>query len=130
MKFRIFSLLRLFEYSAQGVGKRVLLLALGMAVSAAGLCAQDAPAEANSDKQTIQMLLQRIERLEARVSQLEGTHAGAARTETAMAAHPPAGPAAGPATAPETAGQAAADPPEPGQGRERPETERKATTRN
>jgi hypothetical protein len=124
MKFRIFSLLRLFEYSAQGVGKRVLLLALGMAVSAAGLRAQDAPAEANADKQTIQMLLQRIERLEARVSQLEGTHAGAARTETAMAAHPPAGPAAGPATAPETAGQAAAHTPDPEQESEHLEPER------
>ena len=93
MKFRIFSPLRLLAQTVHGMGKRVLIVALGMAVSAPCLRAQNA-AEANTDKQTIQMLLQRIERLESRVAQLEGTHAGEARTETATTVHPPAGPAA------------------------------------
>ncbi len=113
MKFRIFSPLRLLAQTVPGMGKRVLIVALGMAVSAPCLRAQNA-AEANTDKQTIQMLLQRIERLESRVAQLEGTHAGAARTETEMTVHSPAGPAAGPATTPQAA----------------PPTSRKASTSN
>ena len=128
MKFRGFSPLRLFEYSVQGVGKRVLMLALGMAVCATAVRAQETPSEANADKQTIQMLLQRIERLEARVAQLEGTHSVAAHTETAMALHPPTGPAAGPATAPEpapqTSAQTANQRPEPEQEVEHLEPER------
>ena len=125
MEFRNFSPLRWFDDPLQGVGKRVLMLALGIMVSAPGLWAQDAPADANA--QTVQMLLQRIERLEARVAQLEGTHAVAARTESAMAAHPPAGPAAGPATAPETpqtSAQTATRPPETEQEIEHLEPER------
>src|SRR6201993_1269288 len=93
MKFRIFSPLRLLAQTVHDMGRRVLIVALGMAVSAPCLRAQNA-AEANTDKQTIQMLLQRIERLESRVAQLEGAHAGATRTETATTGPPPARPPA------------------------------------
>src|SRR5207253_6044264 len=127
MKVRILSPLRLLAQTVPGMGKRVLIVALGMAVSAPCLRAQNA-AEANTDKQTIQMLLQRIERLESRVAQLEGTHAGAARTETAMTVHPPAGPAAGPATTPQAPPHAPAQPPEPAQGSEHLQPARTGTT--
>jgi hypothetical protein len=96
-------------HAGQSVGNRVLLLALGILMSAPCLRAQGATSAAGADQQTIQMLLQRIERLEARVAQLEGTHTEAARSETvnptAPATHPPTGPAAGPATAPQTTAQ-------------------------
>jgi hypothetical protein len=56
----------------------------------------------DADKQTIQVLMQRIERLEARVAQLEGTKAEAFRLESGSAPSPftartASGPAAGPA---------------------------------
>lgn len=93
-------------HAGQSVGNRVLLLALGILMSAPCLRAQGATNAAGADQQTIQMLLHRIERLEARVAQLEGTHTEAARSEmvnpTAPATHPPTGPAASPATAPQT----------------------------
>jgi hypothetical protein len=67
--------------------------------------AQGSPAEASADQQTIKMLLQRIENLEARVEQLESTRGEGARTNlaavpAAFATRPPAGPAAGPADEP------------------------------
>ena len=128
MKSRTFSLLRLHTHPLHGMGRRVLMVALGMVLSAPCLRAQEAAAGTNVDKQTIQMLLERIERLEARVAQLEGTRASGARTETAMTTHPMAGPAAGPATvpqaAPQTAPQTVAQTPEPEQETEHLEPER------
>ena len=58
-----------------GWTKRLLPLALAVLASPTCLLAQGATPAVEADKQTIQMLLQRIEKLEARVSQLEGTQA-------------------------------------------------------
>ncbi|HST09928.1 MAG TPA: hypothetical protein VLL05_06110, partial [Terriglobales bacterium] len=55
--------------------KRVLPLMLTILASTLSLHAQGTATGGDADKQTIQMLLQRIERLEARVEQLEGTQA-------------------------------------------------------
>jgi hypothetical protein len=83
---------------------------LGVLLGTQGAHAQGSAGGAGSDQQTIQMLLQRIDRLEARVAQLESTRGTATRVElaagtpttSAQAApmHPPAGPAAGPAEVP------------------------------
>jgi hypothetical protein len=110
-------------HARQSMGKRALLVALGILISTPGLRAQGTGNGADPDKQTVQMLLQRIERLEARVAQLEGTHPEVARTEPASlaATHPAAGPAAGPATQP---AQAAARSSEPEQEMEHLEPER------
>ncbi len=125
MKSRTFPPVGSFlAHAAHSMGGRLLLLALGILMSAPCLQAQGATSAAGSDQQTIQMLLQRIERLEARVAQLEGTHTEGARMETANSAlpatHPPTGPAAGPATAPQTTAQL----PEPEQETEHLEPER------
>jgi hypothetical protein len=126
MKSRTFAPVgSLLAHAGQSMGKRAMVVLLGILMSTAGLRAQEAASGADPDKQTIQMLLQRIERLEARVEQLEGTRAVPARTETATAAappaaHPPAGPAAGPATAPQTVAQSS----EPEQEAEHLEPER------
>jgi len=82
--------------------KRLLPVLLAFAASVPSLRAQTTP---DGDKQTIQMLLDRIERLEARVAQLEGTQTGAGKVQPVSAAnapatHPPSGPAAGPAEVP------------------------------
>jgi opacity protein-like surface antigen len=115
MKSRTFAPVgSLLAHAGQSMGMRVLLVLLGILMSSAGLRAQEAATGADPDKQTIQILLQRIERLEARVAQLEETRMAAAHTEMASAAaapaaaappvaHPPAGPAAGPAAPPQTA---------------------------
>src|SRR5438309_8602387 len=112
MKFRIFSPLRLLAQTVPGMGKRVLIVALGMAVSAPCLRAQNA-AEANTDKQTIQMLLQRIERLESRVAQLEGRNGGAAGKEAEMTDQSAAGHVGGTEASPCAAPQTVAQTPEP-----------------
>ncbi len=46
---------------------------LGFLLGTSGLRAQQVPDGADSDKQTIQMLVRRVEQLEARVAQLEAT---------------------------------------------------------
>ena len=58
---------------------RVLLL--GVALVPANLRAQQAATTPATDQQTIQMLLQRIDKLEARVSQLEAERQGTSRPE-------------------------------------------------
>jgi hypothetical protein len=78
---------------------------LAVLASPLSLLAQGTAPAADADKQTIQMLLQRIERLEARVEQLEGTQAAAGKMQTAglagqQASRPSSAPAAGPAEAP------------------------------
>jgi hypothetical protein len=94
---------------ATGMWTRALLLAVGvLLIPRPGAAQQTAPAASGSDadKQTIQMLLQRIERLEARVAQLEGTKTESTRLETAsapgqFATRAAAGPAAGPPEGPQ-----------------------------
>jgi hypothetical protein len=131
MKSRTFAPVgSLLAHAGQSMGKRAMVVLLGILMTTAGLRAQEAASGADPDKQTIQMLLRRIERLEARVAQLEGTRTEPARTETAnaaappaatqIAAHPPAGPAAGPATPPQTGAQSS----EPEQEAEHLEPER------
>ena len=84
------------------------LLALALVACGPYAKAQNLPTGANPDPQTIQMLLQRIEKLEARVAELESSRANvASRTNVAavpaaFATRPPSGPAAGPAEAPPT----------------------------
>jgi hypothetical protein len=63
--------------------RSALLLLLGVFLPSALLQAQQTqPAGADSDKQTIQMLLQRIEQLEARVTQLESARTPSAQPAT------------------------------------------------
>ncbi len=65
--------------------RRVAIFALAIFVNAGILRAQQASDGPESDRQTIQMLLRRVEQLEARVSQLEAGKApaaGAAQAET------------------------------------------------
>jgi hypothetical protein len=69
-------------------GKRVFTLLVGILLAATGLRAQQTSDGADSDKQTIQMLVRRVEQLEARVAQLEAGK------------QPAATPAPGPAAAP------------------------------
>ena len=75
---------------------------------------QDA-ASASADQKTIEQLLQRIEKLEARVTQLESTRSGSAQKDIAavpatLATRPPSGPAAGPAEAQPTPQAQATEP--------------------
>ncbi len=81
-------------------------LVAGRSGAPLSLLAQGTAPGADADKQTIQMLLQRIERLEARVEQLEGTQAAAGKVQTAgltgqQPSRPVPGPAAGPAEEPD-----------------------------
>ena len=90
--------------TAPGITKRMLPLLLAFLASPLSLLAQGKAPAADADKQTIQMLLQRIERLESRVEQLEGTQA-AGKVEAASltgqpAPRPASGGAAGPAEEP------------------------------
>ena len=73
MQFRTFAPIRPQRVPAgQTIVRPALLLLLGVLWNTPPLCAQQAEtASADTDKQTIQTLLQRIERLEARVTQLE-----------------------------------------------------------
>ena len=85
----------------------VLLLASGGTLAEA----QEPSSGAGADQQTIKMLLQRIEKLEARVAQLEGargegTRANVASLPATFATRQQSGPAAGPAEAPQTPTQA------------------------
>jgi hypothetical protein len=78
MPYRTLFLIRTRHVNTGQSIVRLALLLLGVFMLQAPLQAQEsAAATSDSDKQTIQMLLQRIDRLEARVSQLE-----AARTPT------------------------------------------------
>jgi hypothetical protein len=90
------------DRAGQGWRKTALPVLLAMLASPLCLHAQEKAPAAGADQQTIQMLLQRIERLEARVAQLEGTPGAAGKVQTASATalpaqHPSSGPAAGPA---------------------------------
>src|SRR5579864_683955 len=74
MPFSFANPIRPFSAASRTVAaKRVIcwLLLLGAVVTTASLHAQQPSTVAATDQQTIQMLLQRIDRLEARVSQLE-----------------------------------------------------------
>ncbi len=87
-----------------GYTNRMLALLLAVLAAPLSLLGQGSAPGADADKQTIQMLLQRIERLEARVEQLEGTQAAgnvqAAGLAGQQASRPSSTPAAGPAEAP------------------------------
>src|SRR5882762_11807618 len=79
------------------VGKRAVVVLLGMLASAGIVRAQQATDGAESDRQTIQILLRRVEQLEARVSQLEAAKMPVAATPepgeaSGQAATPPAPP--------------------------------------
>jgi hypothetical protein len=106
--------------------KRVLPLMLTVLASTLSLQAQGTATGADADKQTIQMLLQRIERLEARVEQLEGTPA---KVQAASLTGQPASrqltvPAAGPAEEPKAPTMAQAQASDPEQETEHLEPER------
>jgi hypothetical protein len=107
----------------------MLPLSLAVLASPLFLLAQGTAPAANSDKQTIQMLLQRIERLEARVEQLEGTQGSAGKVQAAgltaqQASRPMSFPAAGPAEEPAPSTMAQAPSSEPEQESEHLEPER------
>jgi hypothetical protein len=83
--------------SRKRVACMALLTLLGMCACQLPLIAQQAPAPTDSDKETIRLLLQRIQSLETRVSQLEAAEKGGGRmaqnyppTPTAEAAVPAA----------------------------------------
>ena len=117
-----------FRHAGPGTKQLALLGLLGVLFSASTLRAQEASTVADTDTQTIPMLLQRIERLEARVTQLESAHAEPLRTDTASNVAPATraaiGPAAGPAVAPAVPQQASAQSSEPEQEMEHLEPER------
>src|SRR5947209_14753189 len=71
------------------IAARSVSLLLAILVSAAGLFAQQAGNPTNAEKQTIQMLMERIDRLEARVAQLEGAKRPTASEAPAQASSPP-----------------------------------------
>jgi hypothetical protein len=73
-----------------------LALVLGTVPGAPVLRAQQASDSADSDKQTIQMLVRRVEQLEARVAQLEAAKPSAAAPAPAPAPAETAAPAAAP----------------------------------
>ena len=106
--------------------KRVLPVVLALVASTPGVRAQST--EPATDQKTIQMLLQRIEHLEARVAQLE-TQGAAGKTQPVAvslveATHPPTGPAAGPSEAPASAPSPQAKASDPEQEMEHLEPER------
>jgi hypothetical protein len=74
-----------FARKAAGWTTRLFPLALVVLASPMYLLAQREAPATDADKQTIRMLLQRIEKLEARVSQLEGTQGATAKPQTASA---------------------------------------------
>jgi hypothetical protein len=92
------------------------LLLLVFVAGGGYVAAQESAANASADPQTIQMLLQRIEKLEARVAQLEGARDGArtnmAQVPAALTTRPPQGPAAGPAEPPPMQAQASESEPD------------------
>jgi hypothetical protein len=79
-------------------GMRGLVLLIGVLLAPSVLRAQQASDATDSDRQTIQMLVRRVEQLEARVAQLEAAKQSTAAPATAVAP-PPAAPAE---TEPET----------------------------
>ncbi len=117
------------EATGAGSGRQrhTLMIFLAILMGIATAHAQESP-KATTDQQTIQMLLQRIERLETRVAQLESTHTEPIRAETAsnvaLANRPPIGPAAGPAVAPPPPQQAGTPSLDPEQEMEHLEPER------
>ena len=118
-----------FTRVGSGWTKRLLPLALAVLASPTCLLAQGVAPAADADKQTIQMLLQRIEKLEARVSQLEGTQGTTAEAQTVSAKiqevpRPLSGPAASPAEEPATSTTAQARSSDPEQEMEHLEPER------
>lgn len=70
--------------------KTIAIIFLAVIASTVSLHAQQAPDATSSEQQTIQMLLRRVEQLEARVTQLEAARPSPATTE---APKPPAAPA-------------------------------------
>lgn len=89
--------------------KRTLLLFLGIFANQLVLMAQQPAGTPNSDKETIQLLLQRIDRLEARVAQLEAAKPG----ETSVTPAPAPAPAQAAAQPESETEQQAGDHPEP-----------------
>src|SRR4029077_15819294 len=77
-----------------------LALTLAALLGAPVLRAQQAADGADSDKQTIQMLVRRVEQLEARVAQLESGKSSAAAAAPAQAPAPSPAPASAPAETP------------------------------
>lgn len=73
--------------------KTIAIIFLAVIASTISLQAQQAPDATSSDQQTIQMLLRRVEQLEARVTQLEAARPSPAATE---APKPPAAAAPAP----------------------------------
>src|SRR5437868_4896978 len=107
-------------HTSSGWIKRWLPLAFAALASPMFLSAQESAPVAGADKQTIQMLMQRIEKLEARVAQLEGTRGATAQVQAAAATaqevpHASTGPAAGPAEEPAQAKTSQAQASEPEQ---------------
>jgi hypothetical protein len=74
------------------ITKRMLSLLLAILVNAGIVLAEQPGDPPDQEKQTIQMLLQRIDRLEARVAQLEGTKQAVSEAPTQAASTPEAVP--------------------------------------
>lgn len=120
-----------WSFTRYGTGWTKRLFPLTLAILASPICllAQNAAPAADADKQTIQMLLQRIEKLEARVSQLEGTQGAPVKPQTVNAIaqetpHSVQGPAASPAEEHATRTSAQVQASEPEQEMEHLEPER------
>jgi hypothetical protein len=99
------SIFVLFAFLARPRAQRVstrwaLALMLGTVLGAPVLRAQQASDGADSDKQTIQMLVRRVEQLEARVAQLEAIKSPAPAGAASQAPAPSPAPAAAPAETP------------------------------
>ncbi len=75
---------------------RMLALLLGILLDVTAVRAQQASDAADSDKQTIQMLVRRVEQLEARVAQLEAAKPSSAPAQAQAPTPPPVAPAAQP----------------------------------
>jgi hypothetical protein len=117
MWFRTSTILRSPNgFAARAARGRALVVLLGLAFVVPMLRAQQAPSGADEDKRTIQILLDRIDRLEARVAKLEAAPASQA------AAPPPPKLEAANTVSVQPLSQAA-PPPTPGPAEAEPQTE-------
>jgi hypothetical protein len=72
-------------FAGPTAARRALVVLLGLVLGAPALCAQQTASGPDEDKRTIQMLWERIDRLESRVAKLEAAQQGAAPPPQAAA---------------------------------------------
>lgn len=100
MWFRTSTILRSpHVFGGRFAAPRVLVLLLGLALGAPALHAQQTTTGSDEDKRTIQMLLERIDRLEARVAKLEADRQPPAIPQAVAAQTGQADPAPAPSAA-------------------------------